>query len=290
MNTGHEIVNLKKVLKSTFERKNTFCSFEISPVKNNDFYQSFFSEMDQYHPLFYTLTCHMKNMTNNFLSLELLDQIPSNIIVHLIATGLRRADILFILNRALDLGVTNIFVLRGDSKVANSDFLYAADLVRFIRNEFDDIFCIGVAGYPEMHAESPSKALDLLYLKQKVNAGADFIITQIIFNADVFIKFVNDCKAIGINVPIIPGILPISNYTCLEKMAKICNFKVPENILNVLQSIQYDDDKIRNYGVELAISIIKDVISSGTTCGFHLFTLNRTSLSSEICRKLDIFK
>nr|XP_031827417.1 methylenetetrahydrofolate reductase isoform X2 [Nomia melanderi] len=177
-----------------------------------------------------------------------------------------------------------------DPKIPNKDFPYAVDLVRFIRNEFGNIFCICVAGYPEMHPESPSKELDLLYLKEKVNAGADLIITQIIFDANVFIKFVNDCKANGINVPIIPGILPIPNYACLEKMIKVCNIKIPEDILKTLQPIKNDDNKVHDYGVQLVTSIIKDVISSGTTCGFHLFTLNRPSLSSEICKKLDMFQ
>ncbi|XP_076642683.1 methylenetetrahydrofolate reductase (NADPH) isoform X1 [Halictus rubicundus] len=243
--------------------------------------------MNKYRPLFYALTCKMKD-TTNYLSLDVLDQFPNNTVFHLIISNFSRADVLSILKKALNVGVTNIFVLRGDSKVLNKDFPYAADLVRFIRNEFGDVFCICVAGYPEMHPESPSKELDLLYLKEKVNAGADFIITQIIFDADVFIKFVNDCKAIGINVPIIPGILPIPNYACLEKMIKICNVKVPENILKALEPIKTDDDKVHDYGVELVSSVIKGVISSGTTCGFHLFTLNRPSLSSEILKKLEV--
>lgn len=109
----------------------------------------------------------------------------------------------------------------------------------------------------------------------KVDAGADFIITQIVFEADVFIKFANDCKEIGINVPIIPGILPIPNYATFEKMVKICNVRVPQNILNTLESIKGNDHEVRNYGTELATNIIKEIIASKATYGFHLFTLNR---------------
>lgn len=177
-----------------------------------------------------------------------------------------------------------------DPVVANTDFPRAADFVRFIRNEFGDIFCICVAGYPNMHPESPSKELDLLYLKEKVDAGADLIITQVVFEANVFIKFVNDCKEIGINVPIIPGILLIPNYASLEKMSKICNFTVPQSSLDILQSIKDNDDEVSKYGIKLATNIIKDVFASGTTFGFHLFTLNRTSLASELCNKLSIFQ
>ncbi|XP_053970979.1 methylenetetrahydrofolate reductase (NADPH) isoform X1 [Hylaeus volcanicus] len=287
-NIGNEIVDLRKLLKDSFDAKFRFCSFELSPIKNNDFYQSFFAEINKYRPLFYALTWHTKNMAKDYPSLEVIRQFPSNTILHIVIGNLTRADILIILKKALDSGVINIFVLRGDSAIANTDFPHAVDLVRFIRNEFGNIFCICVAGYPEMHPESPSKELDLLYLKEKVDAGADLIITQVIFEADVFIKFVNDCNKIGINVPIIPGVLSIPSYASLEKMSKICNFRVPRGIVDILQPIKNNDDEVRNYGIELVTNVIKDILASGTTSGFHLFTLNRTSLSSEICKKLNI--
>ncbi|XP_076236564.1 methylenetetrahydrofolate reductase (NADPH) isoform X2 [Calliopsis andreniformis] len=249
----------------------------------------FIKETDKYHPLFYALTWHTKNTTKSYLSLELIDIFPSNTILHLIVSGLTRDDVLTILKEALNRSITNIFVLRGDATVANSEFPYAVDLVRFIRSHFGDKFCICVAGYPDMHPESPSKELDLFYLKEKVDAGADFIITQIVFEAYAFIQFVKDCRKIGIDVPIIPGILPIPNYASFEKMVKICNVKVPLNILRTLESIKTNDDDVHAYGIELTTSIIKDIIASKTTCGFHLFTLNRISLTSEICDKLGTF-
>ncbi|OAD61899.1 putative methylenetetrahydrofolate reductase [Eufriesea mexicana] len=126
-----------------------------------------------------------------------------------------------------------------------------------------------------MHPESPSKEMDLIYLKEKVDAGADFIITQIVFEANIFIKFVNDCREIGINVPIIPGIFPIVNYTCMKNILNMCNVKIPRIILNTLKEIKNDDEKVRRYGIELSINIIKDIILSKTTCGFHFFTLNK---------------
>ncbi|XP_076618422.1 methylenetetrahydrofolate reductase (NADPH) isoform X3 [Colletes latitarsis] len=250
----------------------------------------FFTEMNNYHPLFYALTWHMENTTKDCLSLKLINKFPSNTILHLIVGNLTRTEVLIILKEILKCGVTNIFALKGDSTIVNTDFPHAVDLVRFIRSEFGDIFCICVAGYPEMHPNSSSKELDLLYLKEKIDAGADFIITQVIFDANVFIKFVNDCKEIGINVPIIPGILSIPNYASLEKMSKICNFKVPQNILDILQPMKDNNDEVRNYGIKLVTNIIKDIFASETTYGFHLFTLNRTLLSSEICNKLNIFQ
>ncbi|XP_043260104.1 methylenetetrahydrofolate reductase [Colletes gigas] len=287
---GGDIVNLRELLKNTFDAKVRFCSFELSPVKNNDFYQRFFTEMNNYHPLFYALTWHMENTTKDCLSLKSIDQFPSNTILHLIVGNMTRTEVLIILKKILKCGVTNIFALKGDSTIVNTDFPHAVDLVRFIRSEFGDIFCICVAGYPEMHPNSSSKELDLLHLKEKIDAGADFIITQVVFEANVFIKFVNDCKEIGINVPIIPGILSIPNYASLEKMSKICNFKVPQNILDILQPIKDNNDEVHNYGIKLVTNIINDIFASETTYGFHLFTLNRTLLSTEICNKLNIFQ
>lgn len=109
----------------------------------------------------------------------------------------------------------------------------------------------------------------------KVDAGADFIITQIFFEPSIFIKFVNDCKDVGINVPIIPGIFPIPSYTYLVKMARICNVRVPEIILDTLQQIKDNDDEVHNYGLDLSINMIKEIKASKVTCGFHLFTFNR---------------
>ncbi|CAK9816284.1 Methylenetetrahydrofolate reductase [Anthophora quadrimaculata] len=279
-------IDLRKELQNVMDTNTIFCSFELTRVKNNDFYQR---KMDMYRPLFYALTWHMKNEVNNSSYLDTFKVLKNNTLVHLIANKLTRADVRIILTKALDYSIYNIFILRGDSTNISNDFPYAVDLVRFIRNQFGDIFCICVAGYPEMHVESPSKEMDLFYLKEKVKAGANFIITQIFFEANIFIKFVNDCKEIGIDVPIIPGIFPISNYTCLEKIVKLCKIKIPPIILNTLQSIKDNDDKVHNYGLELSIKIIKDIIASKTTCGFHLFTLNRTSLASEICNRLGIF-
>ncbi|XP_043517508.1 methylenetetrahydrofolate reductase isoform X2 [Frieseomelitta varia] len=271
------MIDLRKTLKDIINTNAISCSFEIMRVKNNDFYQRFFAEVNKYHPSFYTLTWHIKNDMKDYLSLDVFNALPNNTLLHLIANNLTPTDVKIILKKALERDIRNIFVLRG------------VDLVRFIRNQFDDIFCICVAGYPEMHPESSSKEMDLIYLKEKIDAGADFIITQIVFEANIFIKFVNDCKKIGINVPIIPGIFPILNYMCLQKMAKICNIKVPKIILNTLECIKDNNEKVHNYAVEIATNIIKEIIASKTTCGFHFFTLNKPSLSLEICDKLGIF-
>ncbi|XP_078050828.1 uncharacterized protein LOC144477196 isoform X2 [Augochlora pura] len=111
--TVYNNFNVRKLLKAAFDEKRTFCSFEVSPTKNTDFYQRFFTELNKYRPLFYSLTWKTKDAINNYLSLEVLEQFPKNTVLHLIICSLTRADILFILKKALDIGVINIFVLRG---------------------------------------------------------------------------------------------------------------------------------------------------------------------------------
>ncbi|XP_050587890.1 methylenetetrahydrofolate reductase [Bombus affinis] len=288
IDTKREMIDLRKKLQDIINIDAIFCSFEVMPVISKDLLQSFFTEMNKYHPLFYALTWH-KNDMKDYLSLDIINILPNNTLLHLIAKDLTSTDVKIILKEALEHGIRNIFVLRGDSTKSNSEFSHAIDLVRFIRNQFGNIFCICVAGYPEMHPESSSKEMDLIYLKEKVDAGANFIMTQIVFEASIFIKFVNDCRNIGINIPIIPGIFPILNYTCLQKMAKICNIKIPKIILNTLECIKDNDEEVHNYAVEIATNIIKKIIASKTACGFHFFTLNKPSLSLEICDKLNIF-
>ncbi|XP_026667068.1 uncharacterized protein LOC108622149 isoform X2 [Ceratina calcarata] len=271
-----EIVDLRKRLNKIIAMDTMFCSFELVRSKNTELYQSLFKQLNIHHPLFYAITLHTNDETESYIQyLDMFNEIPKNTLLHLRSNDLTRIDVLAILKKALDHGVRNIFVLRGDSPNTNEEFPHAVDLVRFIRSQFGETFCICVAGYPEMHPESSSKEMDLFYLKEKVDAGADFIITQFFFEAHVFINFVNDCRKIGISVLIIPGIFPIFSYSCLEKLTQHCNVKVPQIILNALHSIEDNEDQVRDYGLELSIGIIKTIVASRTTRGFHFFTLNK---------------
>ncbi|KAL0133394.1 hypothetical protein PUN28_000852 [Cardiocondyla obscurior] len=244
--------------------------------------------MEKYSPLFYALTWHNEEASNDdsYLPLDLVESFPSNTLLHLAAKDLKRDEVARILKKAFALGIINIFALRGDSSSGNGDFEHAADLVAFIREQFGNKFCICVAGYPQTHPESPSKYLDLYYLKAKVDAGADFIITQICFESRILIDFVKDCREIGIQVPIIPGILAPTSYFCLEKMTNTCGLDVPVTIKNDLAGMK-DDKAVRKYSSDLVARIIADVTESGATRGFHLFTLNRLSVVAEICKRVE---
>jgi len=248
--------------------------------------------MEEYSPLFYALTWHNESASSNdgYLPLNLVENFPPNTLLHLAAKGLKRNEVICILRKALALGIVNIFALRGDSLSEDGDFEHAADLVAFIREQFGDTFCVCVAGYPQTHPESPSKELDLYYLKAKVEAGADFIITQICFESRVLIDFVRDCREIGIQIPILPGILAPASHACLEKMVDTCGLDVPVKIKDDLVRMKEDDEAARKYSIDLITRIITDVIRSGATCGFHLFTLNRLSLVAEICKRIEFLR
>ncbi|XP_011699553.1 PREDICTED: methylenetetrahydrofolate reductase isoform X2 [Wasmannia auropunctata] len=275
-----QIADLRLLLKDKIRKSEIFCSFEIiSTRKPNAFYRRLLVGMEEYSPLFYALTWHNEATSDNdgYLPLDLAKNFPPNTLLHLAARSLKRDEVMHILKKALAFGIVNIFALRGDSlsDCESGDFEHAADLVAFIRERFGDTFCVCVAGYPQIHPESPTKELDLHYLKAKVEAGADFIITQICFESRVLIDFVRDCREIGIRVPILPGILAPMNHACLEKMTNMCGLDVPVEIKDDLVRMRDDDQAARKYSVDLVARIITDVIRSGATSGFHLFTLNR---------------
>lgn len=159
-------------------------------------------------------------------------------------------------------------------------------MVRFIRQEYDDYFVICVAGYPNGHPDAASYEQDLIHLKEKCDAGADFIITQLFFKAETFVKFVKDCRSIGITCPIIPGILVIQSYDSLRHICKLSKLEVPKNIVEALEKMKDDDAAIRKFGIETSLQLCQDLIESGVVYGLHFYTMNREVAITEVLRQL----
>ena len=134
---------------------------------------------------------------------------------------------------------------------------------------------INVSGYPTRHPDSESDEEDLQHLKEKVDAGADFIISQLFFQADEFINFVERCRAIGIRVPILPGVMPIQSYDSLRHIVKLSKLTIPNDILEKIEPIKNNDEAIRNYGIHQAVQMVKELFQSGVAPGIHFYTLNR---------------
>lgn len=147
---------------------------------------------------------------------------------------------------------------------------------------------ICVAGYPHGHPDSNSYEEDLIHLKEKVDAGADFIITQLFFKPEKFLTYVDDCRRIGITCPIIPGILPIQSYDSLRHICKLSKLEVPQNIVNEMEKIKDNDEAIRVYGIQQAVNLCKDLMQAGVL-GVHFYTLNRDVAVTEILRKLELW-
>lgn len=154
-----------------------------------------------------------------------------------------------------------------------SGFAYAVDLVRYIRAEYGDYFGIAVAGYPEGHLQATSLDDDILRLKEKVDAGADFIVTQLFYDCDLFVQWVRKCREAGINCPIIPGIMPIQNYSGFVRMTTFCKTFVPREITDALEPIKDDDEQVKAFGVELGARMCRQLLSAGFY-GLHFYTLN----------------
>ncbi len=200
------------------------------------------------------------------------------------------------------LGIDNILALRGDPIKTESAFVpeegghaYAVDLVNQVvglnRGEYMDEdlqnanptnFCIGVAGYPEKHFEAPNMKTDLKYLKQKIAAGADYIVTQLFYDTQKFNAFVELCHSEGITVPIIPGLKPISNKSQLLTLSKFFHIDMPDDLVDAVEKCK-DDDQVKQVGIEWAIQQSKDLIAAGVPC-IHYYTMGKSIATREVVK------
>jgi methylenetetrahydrofolate reductase (NADPH) len=179
------------------------------------------------------------------------------------------------------LGIENILALRGDNVDENSPLKYASELVELIRSKTD--LCIGVAGYPEGHIECPDLFIDIENLKKKVNAGASAIFTQLFFNNDLFFSYVQLVRDAGIDLPIIPGIMPIISKNQIERMTSLARITVPKPLMERIEKFQPDD--IIKMGIEFASIQCQQLIDAGVA-GLHFYTLNRSYSTAQILENL----
>lgn len=209
---------------------------------------------------------------------------------HLTCIAHTRPEIQDILKRIRDLRIENIVALRGDVPKDGSvrppgerELPHAVDLVAEIRRQGG--FCVAVAGYPEKHPEAPSKEEDLARLKEKAAAGADVVITQLFFaNADYF-DFVRRCRAAGISLPIVPGIMPVTGFQQTRRFTAMCGARLPEEMTRALEPIQDDKEAVVRFGVEYAIKQCRELLEGGAP-GVHFYTLNRSHSTQEVLKRL----
>ena len=209
---------------------------------------------------------------------------------HLSCIGSTRDELSVLLQRYREEGVRRIVALRGDmpsgmGASAAGALQYASDLVEFIRHETGDWFHIEVAAYPEMHPQAAGPEKDLAHFINKVRAGANSAITQYFFNADAYFDFVDRVQAKGINIPIVPGIMPITNYTQLMRFSEMCGAEVPRWIRLRLAEMGDDKDSIRAFGTDVVTSLCETLLDNGVP-GLHFYTLNNAEATLSIWRGL----
>lgn len=215
--------------------------------------------------------------------------------MHLTCTNMPIELIDKALRDAYNSGCQNILALRGDPPVEGGEwtaieggFTHAKDLVKYIREKYGDHFDIGVAAYPEGHPEETDIDLLVDYLKEKIDAGADFIITQMFYDAENFIEWCKKLRAKDINVPIIPGIMPISTYAAFKRRATWCEINVPQEFEDKLLEVKDDDQLVRKIGIDLVAEMCSKLLNSGFVKHLHFYTMNLEKSSVMVLEKLGL--
>lgn len=209
---------------------------------------------------------------------------------HISCVGATQDSIKNMLQSYADIGVKRIVALRGDlpsGMVERGDFKYANELVEFVRKHFGEQFHIEVAAYPEFHPESTNATSEFENFKRKVDAGASSAITQYFFNSDAYFSFVETAEAHGITVPIIPGIMPITNFAQLARFSDICGAEIPRWLRRRLEEYQDDEASLISFGLDYVTFLCEVLLSNGVH-GIHFYALNKSHPSKEICERLKL--
>lgn len=208
--------------------------------------------------------------------------------MHMTCVGFRKSQVDELFDTLKKLNIQNILALRGDRPIdipadkLPSDFIYASDMVEYIKKSQND-FCIGVAGYPETHPESLSETHDIEMLKAKIDAGGDFIITQLFFDNEIFYRFRDRLASAGVRVPIVAGIMPIVSASQVVSFTQKCHASIPEKLLKSIS--QCRDEQVADLGINHAVRQCADLIKNGVD-GLHFYTLNRSAAAKSVIGKL----
>ncbi len=244
------------------------------------------------NPHFFSVTYGAGGSTRDGTKQAVLDinRKGSNVAPHLSFGGDSKDKIEELLNIYKNAGVSRLVALRGDvpSGFGSSvRMTYANELVSFIREKTGDHFHIEVAAYPEVHPESTGAGSDLKYFKQKVDAGADSAITQYFYNAEAYFRYIEGCAKLGINLPIVPGIMPITNYQGLVRFSDNCGADIPRWIRKQLEEYKDDRDSLKAFGEEVVTRLCEQLLSGGAP-GLHFYTLNQSLPTIRLWRNLGL--
>jgi methylenetetrahydrofolate reductase (NADPH) len=275
-------------ISSLFGRGAPVVSFEFFPPKTEEGVEQLYrtvEELRKCRPSFVSVTFGAGGSTRD-RTLDLVSRIQRDLgvvtMAHLTCVGSTQEEIAGILRRLADSGVRNILALRGDPPKGETAFTpvaggfrYASELVAFIRQQPHD-FCVGAACYPEGHVETRDLEADLQHLVKKVSAGVDFLVSQLFFDNEDFRAFVRRARAVGIDVPIVPGLMPVTNVGQTERFTQLCGSRIPQELHRRLRIVSNDPAAVVATGVQWSVDQGRALLRDGAP-GLHFYTLNRSS-------------
>ena len=272
-------------------------SYELFPPKTEEGMkklQANVIKLNRINPLYVSVTFGAGGSTQQrtFESVEWLVSEGIEAAPHISCISSSADEIIQMLNLYKSQGIRRVVALRGDMPsgtglAGRGELNYANELVALIRREFDDHFHIEVAAYPEFHPQAPNAEADLKNFKRKVEAGANAAITQYFYNADAYFRFVESCEKQAIQVPIIPGIMPITNYSSLSRFSDACGAEIPRWIRKRLEAYADDADSIRAFGLDVVSELCQRLLDNGAP-GLHFYTMNQSGPTLNICDNLKL--
>ncbi len=283
--------------KVVMTAQNRLISFELFPPKTEagmEKLKQAVGKLQRLNPEFFSVTYGAGGSTQSrtFESVEWLNDQGLQVAPHLSCIGSSREEIMAILDHYAQQGIRRIVALRGDLPSGAGlgglgELSHANQLVELIRQHSGDQFLIEVAAYPEFHPQASSPQEDLRNFKRKVEAGASGAITQYFYNADAYFRFRDDCDRLGIDIPIVPGIMPITNHNQLSRFSDSCGAEIPRWIRRRLQAFGDDIEGIREFGCEVVSNLCRQLLEGGAP-GLHFYTMNQSAATLAICGNLGI--
>ncbi len=281
-------------IRNILEGEKFSISFEFFPPKDEKGESELFKtirKLEELKPSFVSVTYgaggSTRDRTTNIVR-RIHKETEFTVMAHLTCISHTKEELREILDNYKKDGIENILALRGDQPKDSTlkGCKHSTDLIELIKEEFNDFFSIGVASYPEGHPESPNLEWEVKYFKVKVEKGADFSITQMFFDNSYFYEFMSLLQKEDIFIPIIPGIMPITNFKQITKFASMCGATIPQNLVAELERVKDDNKAVKEIGIEYATKQCEDLIRNGVR-GFHFYTLNKSDATFRIYKNIE---